>query len=118
VKNLTLEEFNSLIHLYVPLKSAPFARKQSFVPILIEFWSPLCTVCIKAESFLNKLEQAYKGKIILAKINIDNSAQLNELYSINKLPTFILFKNSVELVRVTGFKNEIELEKAIRQYVK
>lgn len=104
MKNLTLEEFNSSI--------------KSFVPTFIEFWSPLCTVCMKAEGFLNKLEQAYKDKIVLAKINIDDSVQLNEIYSINKLPTFILFKNSIELVRVTGFKNEIELERAIRQYVK
>jgi thioredoxin 1 len=106
VKSLTLEEFNLAI--------------KSFVPILIEFWSQLCTACENAEQYLEKLELVYRGKMIVARVDINNLSlnQLNDVYSINKLPTFILFKNSIELVRVTGFRNEIELEKAIRQYLK
>jgi thioredoxin 1 len=104
MKSLSLEEFNLAI--------------KSFVPILIEFWSSSCLVCEVAERYLEKLGQAYQNKIVLARINIDCLLQIIELYSISKLPTFILFKNSIELMRVTGFKNEFELEKAIRKYIK
>jgi thioredoxin 1 len=104
MKDLTLEEFKTQI--------------KSVVPIIIEFWSPLCSVCDKAEEYLEKLHYAYKNRISVAKINIDNASSLIEQYSIKKLPTFILFKNSEILTRTYGFKDGLELEKLIRTHIK
>ena len=86
MKDLSLEDFEVAI--------------RSFMPLIIEFWSPLCTVCDKAEVYLEKLQNAYKNRISVAKINIDNANELILKYSIDKLPTFILFKCSDRLLNV------------------
>jgi thioredoxin 1 len=104
MKSLTYDEFENTI--------------KSFVPVLVEFWSPVCTVCEKAEVYLRKLEQVYQNKITITRINIDSATQLIDIYSIRKLPTFVIFKNSIELARVVGFKNEIELEREVRKHIK
>jgi thioredoxin-like negative regulator of GroEL len=100
MKDLSLEEFEETI--------------KSSTSTLIEFWSPACFACIDAETFLLKLEQAYKNRCNLAKVNVEQS-DLIATYNLIKLPTFILFKNSVELARVTGYKNkENDIERIIR----
>lgn len=104
MKSLTSEEFNSEI--------------QSFIPVLIEFWDVSCKICAKAEIFMNKLEQAYKGKLFIAKINLADALVLLDLYSVSKLPTFILFRSGRELTRSIGFRDEITLEKTIREFIK
>ena len=83
---------------------------------LIEFWSSACSVCDKAEIYLDKLLKAYSDKIFIAKVNLDKTTQLIETYSITKLPTFILFRNSLEIARIQGFRNEQDIEKMMRQH--
>jgi thioredoxin 1 len=101
MKNLSYEEFKIVV--------------SSKTPVLIEFWSPACFACDKAESYLLKLENAYKNKINIAKININDFVDLIEMYSVSKLPTFILFKETKELMRVVGFGNGDLLEREIRK---
>jgi thioredoxin 1 len=96
----------------------PELSKRSFIPVLVEFWSPVCNVCEKAEKYLEKLEQAYKDKIIVVKVNVNDDLQLLELYNIRRIPTFVLFRNSLELARVVGFKSDDEIEKTIRNIIK
>ena len=100
MKNLSFEEFKVAI--------------DSVLPVLIEFWSPACFACDKAEPYLIKLENAYKSKFTVAKTNINDAVQLVDMFSISKLPTFILFKETKELMRVVGFGNGDLLEREIR----
>jgi thioredoxin 1 len=104
MKKLNYEEFNISI--------------SSLSPILIEFESSLCSVCEKANLFLKKLENAYNNKIIISKINIDEQISLISTYSLIKIPTFIFFKNSLELTRIVGFKDGIEIERFLRTLLK
>jgi len=88
------------------------------VPVLIEFWSSSCIACDKAETFLKKLNEVYRSKVIIAKIDVLNNLDLVKKYDVLKVPTFILFKDSNELHRIVGFKNDVEFEKQIRPFIK
>jgi thioredoxin 1 len=101
--SLTLEEFNNKI--------------QSFIPVLIEFWDPSCTNCSKAEGYMIKLEQAYKGKLQVSKMNISEALVLIDLYSVSRVPTFVLFRSGREITRHVGFRDEMSLEKSIRKFL-
>jgi len=103
MKELTLEEFYTAIN--------------SPILVLIEFWSRQCIYCEKAEEYLIELEQAYKVRIIIAKVNVEMIFQLASMYSISRLPTFILFKNSIEVTRIIGYKNKNDIERLIRLYI-
>lgn len=84
---------------------------------LVEFWEQSCIPCQHAEKYLEILQHAYQGKCNIIKINILEEAHLIEIFSITKLPTFILFRNSVEIERVLGFKNKDLVEKMIRSHL-
>lgn len=83
---------------------------------LIEFWHETCSACVLSESFLAELKEAYKAKCSVGKINISEENNLIKTYNISKLPTFILFKNSVVLDRIDGYKKN-EIEKMIRNHI-
>lgn len=104
MKKITFEEFQRCI--------------KSFVPVIVEFWSPVCNVCEKAERYIEKLENVYQNKIIMLKINVNDELQLLELYNIKRIPTFIVFKNSIEIARTIGFKDGNDLEKIVRTHLK
>lgn len=84
---------------------------------LVEFWAPSCHACGIAEEFLEKLQPFYKT-CNMAKFNVENPREtiyIVDKYSINVLPTIILFRDSLELTRIIGFsKKEHVIEKVIR----
>jgi len=89
---------------------------QSSTPILIEFRSFECPACLKAESFLNVLSKAYHKKLIVNIVNVDLDAQ--KMFSINKVPLCILFKQGREITRIEGFNNEFVFEKLLQDALK
>lgn len=84
---------------------------------LVEFWSTSCHACVLAEPFLLALEEAYKGRCAIAKINVFEETQVIDIYSIKILPTFILFKDANCLEKIEGFRNKDFIEKAIRSHL-
>jgi thioredoxin 1 len=61
-------------------------------PSIIEFFAPWCESCIEYEDEFNKISDLYNN-INFFKVNIDDEPELAEKFMINKLPSFVLFKN-------------------------
>ena len=85
---------------------------QSTIPVLLEFRSFECPACLKAENFIQVLDKAYIGKLLNYVIDVDLDIQ--QMFSVSKVPLFVLFKHGKEITRITGFSNEIEFEKNLR----
>jgi thioredoxin-like negative regulator of GroEL len=83
---------------------------------LVEFWSTSCHACVLAEPFLLTLEEAYKGRCAIAKLNVFEEAQVIDIYNIKILPTFLLFNDMGCIDKVEGFKKDF-IEKAIRSHL-
>jgi len=60
--------------------------------ILVDFWAQWCTPCFILGPILEKIEQEYKDKLTLAKVNLDTAPLTAQKYGIEKIPTVILFK--------------------------
>ena len=68
--------------------------------VMVDFYADWCEPCKWA---LPVIIEHFKGKVLLEKINIDESPEIASEYKIMSVPTFILFKDKKEIWRMRGF---------------
>src|SRR5579884_3610941 len=62
-------------------------------PVLVDFWAPWCGPCKQLTPVLEKAVRAAKGKIKLAKMNIDEHPAIPGQMGIQSIPAVIAFSN-------------------------
>jgi len=62
-------------------------------PVLVDFWAPWCGPCKQLTPVLEKAINAAKGKVKLAKMNIDEHPTIPGQLGIQSIPAVIAFSN-------------------------
>ncbi|MFN3658621.1 MAG: thioredoxin [Pseudolabrys sp.] len=62
-------------------------------PVLVDFWAPWCGPCKQLTPVLEKAVKAAKGKVKLAKMNIDEHPAVPGQMGIQSIPAVIAFSN-------------------------
>ncbi|OGT30480.1 MAG: thioredoxin [Gammaproteobacteria bacterium RBG_16_51_14] len=62
-------------------------------PVILDFWAEWCAPCKTIAPILDELADEYKGKVTVAKINIDENQTTPLKYAVRGIPTLILFKD-------------------------
>lgn len=70
--------------------------------VLVDFWAPWCGPCRALAPTIDSLSEKYAGKVVVAKVDVDQAPQTASKWRIQSIPAIIAFRNGVEVGRVIG----------------
>lgn len=81
--------------------------------IVVDFWAGWCGPCLMLKPVLEKVAKDYEGKLILAKVNVEDSLALAEEFGISSIPVVKMFKEGKMVAEFSGAVPE----KSIRDWL-
>lgn len=66
---------------------------QSDKPVLIDFWASWCGPCRMVSPIIDEIAEISDGSYKVAKINVDDQAELASKFGVMSIPTLIVIKD-------------------------
>jgi putative thioredoxin len=75
-------------------------------PVLVDFYAAWCPPCRYLGPVLAEMAKSYKGKFLLAKVDVDVERSLSQEYNIKSMPTVLLFRDGRSVAQFVGARQE------------
>ncbi|XP_062989548.1 thioredoxin, mitochondrial [Elgaria multicarinata webbii] len=90
---------------------------KSQTPVVIDFHAQWCGPCKILGPRLEKMVSKHNGKVLMAKVDIDDHTDLALEYEVSAVPTVLAVKNGDVVDKFVGIKDEDQLEAFLKKLI-
>ncbi|MGF1428437.1 thioredoxin [Kitasatospora sp. LaBMicrA B282] len=92
-------------------------QRSAEVPVVVDFWAEWCGPCKQLSPILERLAEEYAGRIVLAKIDVDQNQLLAQQFGIQSIPAVMAVVAGQLVPLFQGAENETNVRKVLDQLI-
>ncbi len=112
VKELTTQEFKSLIWNYDKDKEWKYIGKK---PVIIDLYATWCGPCKRLAPILADIQKDYGNKLQIYKVDTDKERQLARLFNVSSIPLMVFIPTEGQPFLVGGLRPKEQLVQIINE---
>ena len=90
---------------------------KSNLPVLVDFWAEWCGPCKQLMPTVEKIALDYKGKAIVAKVNVDNYSDIAAQYNVRGIPNLLIFHSGEPQEQLVGNVPEKQITDILNNFI-
>ena len=79
----------------------------------MDFWAPWCGPCLAVAPTLDELANEYESKLVVAKMNVDENANVPAEYGVRSIPFMVLIKDGKIVESLVGAQPKAKIKEVI-----
>jgi thioredoxin 1 len=85
--------------------------------VLVDFWAGWCGPCRALAPTIEELAKEYAGKLLVAKLDVDENPKTAEKFQVFSIPTVVLIKDGCEVERIVGLCPRKQYDGALAKHL-
>jgi thioredoxin 1 len=89
----------------------------SSTPVIVDFWAEWCGPCKMIAPALEEIATEHKGKLTVAKLNVDDNPDTARRFDVMSIPTLLVFQEGQPVKRLVGAKGKGQLLQDLAEFI-
>jgi putative thioredoxin len=91
--------------------------RSNSVPVIVDLWAPWCEPCKTLGPILEKYCDATNGKVVLAKVNVDENPSISMAFQVQSIPAVFILKDGAVMDGFVGAKPDHAIKEIVEALI-